>query len=136
MRLVHAALIHDHFACIDREDHGRYHLITAPDGPNPHDHAQWGFWTTIKFGGYLEEIWTPGLRLPYYVERKPGDTFRVEAHTIHRIHTLREDCCLTHVGPDHHTGTPHAFMYDWRDDAIYRRPVFGGEWEFFARYEV
>lgn len=134
MKLTHAALIHPHFACIDREDHGRYHLINSADGPNPHDHAHWGFWTTIKYGGYLEEIWTLGDRVPRYADRKEGDTFRIEADSIHRIHKLHKDCCLTHVAPDHHTGAPHANMYDWREDGIYRRPVFGGEWEYVSDY--
>lgn len=135
MRLTHAALLNDHFACLDREDHGRYHIFTAADGPfaDPHDHAEWGFWSEVKFGGYVEEIFS--LERPGHTElvtRRQGDRFRVESNHIHRITHLLEDICITHVAPDVHTPDPHAWAYQFRDDGIWRRPVFGGEWTRFA----
>ena len=136
MRLTHAALINDHFACLDREDHGRYHVFTAPDGPHadPHDHAQWGFTSRVVHGGYVEEVFNlGGTGWQGLITRRQGDVFRVEADHIHRIVELLDDVVVTHVGPDHHTGAPHAWAYQFREDGVYRRPVFGGEWE---RYDV
>lgn len=131
MRLTHAALFNDHFACIDREDHGRYHLFSGGDGPHadPHDHAEWGFWSEVKLGGYVEEVFS--LDDPdrtKIIERRTGDGFRVEAWHIHRILHLTSDVCLTHVAPDRHSGQPHAWAYQFRENGIYRRPVFGGDW--------
>ena len=128
-RLTHAALMNDHFAKIDRDDHGVYHLFTAGDGPHadPHDHAEWGFTSRIVTGGYVEEIFERD-GTSRIVERKQGEIFRVEAHTIHRILHLTAPETVTHVGPDHHTGAPHAWAYQFRDDGVWRRPVFGGDW--------
>jgi len=132
MRLTHAALLNDHFAVIDREDHGRYHIFSAADGPHadPHDHAEWGFWSEVKLGGYVEDVFDmDGTGWCGRITRKQGDRFRVEAGHIHRIVELLGDVCVTHVAPDVHTGAPHAWAYQFRPDGRYRRPVFGGEWE-------
>ena len=133
MKLTYAALLNDHFAVIDRADHGRFHLLTQADDPNqaPHDHAEFGFWSTVLAGGYLEEVFDVLTGRHWEEWRCRGDRFRVEADHIHRIVKIWGDVCLTHVAPDVHTGAPHAFAYEWRDGIAYRRPVWqpDGEWE-------
>lgn len=133
MKLTHAALLNDHFAVIDREDFGRYHLLTQPDDPNqaPHDHAEFGFWSTVLVGGYWEEVFDITTGLYQQKWRSLGRRFRVEPDHIHRIVSIAGGVCLTHVAPDVHTGAPHAFAYEWRDGIAYRRPVWqpDGVWE-------
>lgn len=130
MRLTHAALLNDRFACIDRADHGRYHLFTDADGPDadPHDHAEWGFWSRIVSGGYVEHIFNSDGTYEV-VTRREGDNFRVEADTVHRIVELLAPETLTHVAPDVNTGNGPAMAYQYREDGIYKRPVFGGDWK-------
>ena len=133
MALTHVALFNPHMAVIDREDHGRYHLFTPDDfalNGNPHDHREWGFWTTIKHGGYIEEVFDLSGKSEI-ITRKAGDTFRVEAHHIHRLISIIGNECLTHVAPDFNTGNGPAHIYKWENGIAYSRPVNGGEWEVY-----
>lgn len=130
MHFTHAGLINPHFACVSLSDHGRLHVFCAGDGPDadPHDHAEWGFWSEVKLGGYVEELFDLNDGSLGMVERKQGDRFRVESWTIHRIVHLTSPFCVTHVAPDVHTPVPHAHAYQFREDGVFWRPVFGGEW--------
>lgn len=136
MKLTHAALLNDHFAVIDREDHGRYHIFSAPDGADadPHDHAEWGFTSRVVTGGYIEEIFdVVGAKSIGFVERKTGDVFRIETGHIHRIVELTAPETVTHVAPDKHSGAPHANAFQFREDGVYMRPVFGGDWQMIRK---
>lgn len=128
MELTHAALLNPHFAVIDRADHGRYHLFTGEDHGDPHDHREWGFTTRIVTGGYVEEVFFLDGRRET-CERLPGDVFYIPPDHIHRIVRLLGSECLTHVAPEVNTGNGPAHSYLFRDDGVWSRPVFGGEWE-------
>jgi hypothetical protein len=79
-----------------------FHQMLGPDVGDPHDHP-WSFETTILRGGYAEEIYFPnsggrGWSMTV-AHRRPGDRFRVDARTIHRIIDLPEGECWTMVTP-------------------------------------
>lgn len=102
------------------------HLFTgeAPFHEHAHDHAQWGFTSTVVYGGYIEERFRPDGSFEH-IERKQGDTFRVEATSIHRLVRLTTPETLTMVIPDLHTGNMSG-DWCWREDGAYRR-VHGTE---------
>ena len=95
------------------------HVFTAPDRGDPHDHAQWGFWSTVLDGSYLEEAFAPD-GTSQIIERRAGDRFRVEADHVHRIIDLPSGMCVTLIEPDPHTGRDSGF-YDFRDDGVWHR---------------
>lgn len=134
MRLTHAALLNDQFAVIDREDHGRYHLLLGADRGDPHDHREWGFTSRIVAGGYVEEVYS--LDGTFTVrEWRQGDVFYVPYNHIHRIIEHPHGETLTHVAPDVHRGKGPAHSYQFREDGVWSRPVQGGEWERFEGFQ-
>ena len=84
------------------------HRFSAADGPDAdfHDHP-WGFASRIIEGGYVEQVLdlsSPGQ--PIEIERHPGDEFRNEAGTVHRIVRLLAPECWTVITPGEHERTP------------------------------
>lgn len=89
------------------------HYFTAPDHGDPHDHAQWGFWSTVLDGSYIEERYARDGSFER-IHRQAGDRFYVAPDDIHRIVELPEGCAVTLIEPDQHTGRDSGF-YQWRD---------------------
>lgn len=70
------------------------HRFTNADGPGAdfHDHP-WPFFIHVLAGGYREEVLDPETGIITAHERRPGDVFRNEAATTHRItHMLAQEC--------------------------------------------
>ena len=98
-----------HFTKLHLGDDRVVHRFGAADGPgaDPHDHP-WSFSSTIIAGGYVEEVFSLDHPLdpPQVIERRPGDTFRNEAGTIHRIVRLTAPECWTVIRPGAAERTP------------------------------
>ena len=107
--------MNEHFLKIHLPDGRVVHRFSAADGPDadPHDHAQWGFWSTIIEGGYTEERFTLD-GTSEFIRRETGDRFYVAADDIHRIVELHGHEAWTLIEPDPHTGRDSGF-YQWRD---------------------
>lgn len=89
------------------------HWFSHPDHGDPHDHRQWGFWSEVKAGSYIEERYRLDGSFER-IHRRPGDRFYVEPSAIHRIVELPEGECWTLIEPDPHTGQQSGF-YRWQD---------------------
>ena len=114
--------MNDHMTKVHLGDGRVVHRFSAADGPEAafHDHP-WPFSSTILAGGYIEELLDlsrPG-EPPRVVERRPGDTFRNEAGTIHRIIRLLEPECWTVITPGAHERTPG--FYEVRGGQVWHR---------------
>ena len=95
------------------------HWFSAPDNGDPHDHKQWGFWSTVIHGSYVEEHYLLDGSCER-IHRKTGDRFYVDPDHIHRIVELPEGECFTMIEPDPHTGQDSGF-YIWRDGVALTR---------------
>lgn len=96
------------------------HVFTQPDHGDPHDHRQWGFWSTVLDGSYVEEQFSlDGTSRT--VEHRTGDRFRVEPDHIHRIIALPTGMCVTLIEPDPHTGQDSGF-YRFEGGRTLHRP--------------
>ncbi len=73
------------------------HVFTGGVDDEYHDHP-WPFESTIHDGGYTEEVINPDKSLSH-IERRPGDTFQIEAAHIHRLVHLPTGMCVTEVKP-------------------------------------
>lgn len=104
-----------HFLKLHVPGLGVLHRFIAADGPDsePHDHAQWGFWSTILKGGYTEERFSLDGSSEM-IRREQGHRFYVAPDDIHRIVSLHDGETWTLVEPDPHTGRDSGF-YQWRD---------------------
>lgn len=78
--------------------HPVIHRFTAPDRGDPHDHP-WSFRSMILHGGYREEVYSPDGGYVRTIDRKPGDSFLIEAGHIHRIVDLGAAECFTLILP-------------------------------------
>jgi len=108
------------------------HRFTAADGPEAefHDHP-FAFTSTILRGGYIEEVsfrnpFEPEQWLQQRLTRPPGETFRNEAGTIHRITRLLEDECWTLILPEEWERKPGFYRFE--DNQVLHR--FWDEHEF------
>lgn len=114
--------MNDHMTKLHLGDGRVVHHFTAADGPGAdyHDHP-WRFSSTILAGGYVEQVMdiTRPHDPPQEIERRPGDTFRNEAGTIHRIIRLLEPECWTVITPGEHERTPG--FYQFRPDGAWHR---------------
>lgn len=95
------------------------HWFTAPDHGDPHDHKQWGFWSTVIEGSYIEERYSLDGSHDR-IHRQKGERFYVESDAIHRIVELPDGECWTMIEPDPHTGQDSGF-YIWRDGVALTR---------------
>lgn len=102
------------------------HRFTAPDGGDPHDHAQFGFWSTVIDGSYVEERYQRDGSCGR-IHRRQGDRFYVEPGAIHRIVELPDGECWTMIEPDPHTGRDSGF-YQFRADGVWHRLWHQDEW--------
>ena len=90
------------------------HRFSAADGPGAdfHDHP-WGFASRIIEGGYVEQVLDlANPTEPVEVERRPGDEFRNEAGTVHRIVRLLAPECWTVITPGPHERTPGFYRVE------------------------
>lgn len=95
------------------------HWFTHPDHGDPHDHAQFGFWSTILEGSYVEERYRTDGSFER-IHRRKGDRFYVDPDAIHRIVGLPDGETWTLIEPDAHTGRDSGF-YIWRDGVALTR---------------
>lgn len=102
------------------------HWFTHPDHGDPHDHAQFGFWSEVKSGSYIEERYRLDGSFDR-IHRQKGERFYVEPDAIHRIVELPEGECWTMIEPDPHTGQKSGF-YQWRPDGLWHR-FHDGDWQ-------
>ena len=121
--------MNEHFLKIHLGDGRVVHRFSAADGPDsdPHDHAQWGFWSTIIEGGYTEERFSLDGSSEF-IRRETGDRFYVEADAIHRIVELHGPEAWTMIEPDPHTGRDSGF-YRWQDGRPLYRPWHDPDFE-------
>lgn len=85
------------------------HSFLDIDQGDAHDHP-FAFTSNILYGGYTEQIFfltEEGLWSTKIIERKPGDTFRVEATRIHKIIALPLGKCYTIIH------LHRTFAYNW-----------------------
>ena len=127
--VVREERMNDHFLKQHLDDGRVRHIFTAADGPDaePHDHP-WGFTSTIEEGGYVEHVFdlTRPHDPPQEITRRPGDTFRNEAGTIHRIIRLLAPECVTVIEPGPHERKPG--FYQFREDGPWHR-FWDGDWQ-------
>lgn len=95
------------------------HYFTAPDHGDPHNHAQFGFWSTVLDGDYVEERYVADGSFQL-IHRQPGDRFYVSPDDIHRIVDLPAGMAVTLIEPDPHTGRDSGF-FRWRDGVMLHR---------------
>ena len=124
--------MNDHFLKLHLDDGRVRHIFTAADGPNaePHDHP-WGFTSTIEEGGYVEQVFDLSRphEPPQEITRCPGDTFRNEAGTIHRIIRLLAHECVTVIKPEPHERKPGFYRFE--ADGVFHR-FWDGDWQKIA----
>lgn len=109
----------DHFLKVHLGHGMVLHIFTGADGPyaDPHDHAQWGFTSTVLWGGYIEECFELD-GTSKIVERRERDSFRISPHYIHRIIRLFSSPTITLIEPEAHTGEREKF-FQFREDGVY-----------------
>lgn len=107
------------------------HRFRSADGPDadPHDHAQWGFRSTVLSGGYVEEVFDVNKPFdpPQIIERRERDAFYVSPYHVHRIVRLLAPETWTLIEPEQHTGEASAF-YQFRDGGVWCRHWHETEW--------
>ena len=101
--------MNDHFTKLYLPDGRVVHRFAAADGPDA-DYHDLPFAADIRIidGGYVEQVLdlsNPGAP-PVEIERRPGDEFRNESGTVHRIIRLLEPECWTVITPGPHERTP------------------------------
>ena len=101
-----------------------FHRFTNADLGDPHDHP-WPFTSFIVSGGYIEEVFDRRNGAVEVDVHRPGDSFRVEAHHVHRIVQLLDDECWTLILPEAYVHEPGFWQF--RDDGPWRRP-WNGDW--------
>ena len=121
---MHPGMVKVHLGTLDKPR--VIHWFSHPDHGDPHDHRQWGFWSEVKAGSYIEERYQLDGTFER-IHRKPGDRFYVEPEAIHRIVELPEGECWTVIEPDPHTGQDSAF-YQWRDGQAFYRLWHQADW--------
>lgn len=99
------------------------HRFTESDRGNPHDHP-WGFRSFILKGGYVERVYFVDRSTGKFVgredrDRRPGDSFAVEARHIHRIVELPESECWTLILPGPMERVSR--FYEFRGDEVFSR---------------
>lgn len=90
------------------------HRFKAVEEGDAHDHP-FAFTSTILYGGYTEQIFfltDEGHWDTKIVERKPGDTFRVEATCIHKIIALPQGECYTIILPEVKVRETHFWRFN------------------------
>ena len=102
------------------------HWMSAPDWGDPHDHAQFGFWSSVLAGSYVEERYRRDGSFER-IHRRQGDRFYVEPDAIHRIVDLPDGECWTVIEPDPHTGCASSF-YRWQDGQMLTRFWHEADW--------
>ena len=122
MTCITVERMNDHMTKLHLGDGRVVHRFSAADGPDsdPHDHP-WPFSSRIISGGYVEQVFdlSNPAAPPVEIERRPGDEFRNEAGTIHRIIRLLEPECWTVITPGPHERTPG--FYQFRHDGAWHR---------------
>lgn len=84
--------------------HAVIHKFTGADVGDPHDHP-FPFTSFIIKGSYVERRWYIRSNNSYYsrdIVRQEGDSFQVDASTIHNIISLPEGECWTLIIPGLH----------------------------------
>jgi hypothetical protein len=99
------------------------HRFTGVDNEDPHDHP-FGFTSFVIKGWYTERVYDTDGNWKY-IHRKAGDSFRVEASTIHHIVEVSEGGCWTIVLPEKHERK--SGFYRFGDETMHR---FWDETEF------
>lgn len=78
---------------------GVIHKFTEPDNGDPHDHP-FAFNTFIVKGSYIERRWDVNTGEFHDTHRTRGESFLVEASTVHQIIALPEGECWTFILPE------------------------------------
>lgn len=122
---MHAGMVKIHLGTPDKPR--VIHWFNAPDHGDPHDHAQFGFWSTVLGGSYVEERYQRDGSCER-IHRQKGARFYVDADAIHRIVDLPDGECWTLIEPDPHTGRDSGF-YQFRPDGIWHKLWHQPDWE-------
>lgn len=97
------------------------HRFTAPDTGDAHDHP-FPFNSTILYGCFMDKRFIPvadGRPNIRFYTRSAGNTYRVEADTIHLVSKLLSDECWTIISPEQKVQEPG--FYKWDNEGMHYR---------------
>ncbi len=114
LHVTHVEVMGPHFTKYHLSNGQVVHQFSAIDTGHHHDHP-FSFTSTILWGGYVEEMCylrADGRVAKRSVERRVGESHKVDADTVHLITALPKGECWTLITPGNWVQEPGFYTFD------------------------